>query len=96
MKNQFGWLMGMPETTITRTAVADYAGPVPMGSPCNAYGDDPDPGDHRSSNCDGTGQFWANVGSPQAPKGNGDAYQNDHGHRPTPTSTPTATSTASP
>ena len=43
VKNQFGWLMGVPQTTISRTAVADYAGPVPMGSPCNEYGDDPYP-----------------------------------------------------
>lgn len=76
VQNQFGWLMGLPQTTITRTAVADYAGPVPMGSPCNGYGDDPYPAGHRSANCNGTAQFWANVGSPQAPKANGDAYQN--------------------
>jgi hypothetical protein len=79
VKNEFGWLMGLPQTTVSRTAVADYAGPVPMGSPCNAYGDDAYPDGHRSSNCNGTGQFWANVGSPRAPKGNGDAYQNDLG-----------------
>ena len=79
VKNNFGWLMGLPETTVTRSAVADYAGPVPMGSPCNEFGDDPDPGSRRSSNCDNTGQFWANVGSPQAPKVSGDAYQNQMG-----------------
>jgi len=75
--NIFGPLMGVPNTTISRTAVADYAGPVPLGSPCNEFGDDPDPAGHRSSNCTGAAQFWANVGSPLAPKGNGDAYQND-------------------
>jgi Putative Flp pilus-assembly TadE/G-like len=75
--NIFGPLLGVPNTTISRTAVADYAGPVPLGSPCNEYGDDPDPAGHRSSNCAGAAQFWANVGSPLAPKGNGDAYQND-------------------
>jgi Flp pilus assembly protein TadG len=75
--NLFGSLWGVPKTTISRTAVADYAGPVPLGSPCNEYGDDPDNTGQRSSNCNGVAQFWANVGSPQAPKGNGDAYQND-------------------
>ncbi|GAB3065741.1 pilus assembly protein TadG-related protein [Pedococcus soli] len=79
VKNQFGWMLGLDQTTITRSSVADYAGPVPMGSPCNGYGDDPYPDGHRSSNCNGTGQFWANVGSPQAPKSNGDAYQNSMG-----------------
>ena len=73
----FASVLGQPTQTVTRTAVADYAGPVPMGSPCNEYGDDPDPADHRSATCNGTGEFWANVGSPLAPKGNGDAYQND-------------------
>ena len=50
-----------------------------MGSPCNEYGDDPYPASNRSSNCNNTGAFWANVGSPQAPKGNGDAFQNSMG-----------------
>ncbi len=40
--NIFGPLLGVDSTTITKTAVADYAGPVPMGSPCNEFGDDPD------------------------------------------------------
>jgi Flp pilus assembly protein TadG len=77
--NFFGPLLGMNRKTITRTAVADYAGPVPMGSPCNAYGSDPIADSNRSSNCDATGAFWANVGSPAAPKGNGDAFQNSMG-----------------
>ena len=80
--NIFGPLLGVPKTTITRSAVADYAGPVPLGSPCNEFGDDPEPGAgstlRKSANCN-TGQFWANVGSPQAPKSNGDAYQNQMG-----------------
>jgi hypothetical protein len=75
--NFFGGLFGIPQTTITRTAVADFAGPVPLGSPCNEFGNDPDAGSNRSSHCADTGQFWANVGSPQAPKSNGDAFQNN-------------------
>jgi hypothetical protein len=124
--NIFGGLFGIPKTTITRTAVADFAGPVPLGSPCNEYGNDPGENadsvvtapppisttspppptsttspaapssttgptptptptptsapaptsSHKSANCEDAGEFWANVGSPQAPKGNGDAYQN--------------------
>ena len=77
VKNQFGWLMGLDKTTITRSSVADYAAPVPMGSPCNGYGDHPYPDGHRSANCNGVGEFWANVGSPLALKAAGDAYQNE-------------------
>ena len=39
--NIFGPLLGRPQTTISRYAVADFAGPVPLGSPCNRFGDDP-------------------------------------------------------
>jgi Flp pilus assembly protein TadG len=77
--NFFGGLFGIPTTTITRTAVADFAGPVPMGSPCNTFGNDPDPGTgnvFRGSTCGlVNGQLWANVNSPGASKVNGDAYQ---------------------
>ncbi len=75
--NTFGQLFGIGHTTIVRTAVADYAGPVPMGSPCNEYGNDPDATSGvRGTTCAGvTGQFWASVNSPNSAKSNGDAYQ---------------------
>ncbi|MGL5816349.1 MAG: pilus assembly protein TadG-related protein [Phycicoccus sp.] len=75
--NIFGPLLGVPETTVSRFAVADYAGPVPLGSPCNRFGDDPEPGSTGSGNCSDTGQFWANVGSPGSNKVTGDAFQNN-------------------
>lgn len=75
--NIFGPLLGRPTTTISRYAVADFAGPVPLGSPCNRFGDDPAPGSTESDNCDDAGQFWANVGSPAASKVSGDAFQNN-------------------
>ncbi len=46
--NIFGPLLGRPQTTISRYAVADFAGPVPLGSPCNRFGDDPDSNDFTS------------------------------------------------
>ena len=50
-----------------------------MGSPCNEFGNGPEPtlnaADPRSSNCAAAGEYWANIGSPVAPKSNGDAYQ---------------------
>ncbi len=73
--NVFGRIMGRPTTTISRSAVADYVGPVPMGSPCNEFGNDPAAGSNRSTKCDNTGQFWANVGTMSSTKVSGDAYQ---------------------
>jgi hypothetical protein len=59
--------------------VADYVGPVPMGSPCNEMGNDPEPGSgatgKTSANCAGQGEFWGSTGAPTSPKVNGDAYQ---------------------
>lgn len=78
--NIFGPLLGVPKTTISRTAVADYAGPVPMGSPCNEFGNDPEPGSNQGAACqDVTGMMWANVNSPSSAKVNGDAYQSKNG-----------------
>src|SRR4051794_12704423 len=76
VKNAFGGLFGVNRTTISRSAVASFTGPVPMGSPCNEFGNDPTPGLNQSTNCSSVGQFWANVGSVNASKGSGDAYQN--------------------
>jgi Putative Flp pilus-assembly TadE/G-like len=76
VKNFFGPLLGVPTTTISRFAVADYAGPVPMGSPCNRFGNNPDPGTTEATACSGVlGGFWANVNAPSALKHNGDPYQ---------------------
>lgn len=74
-----GGIFGIDSTTIARSSVADYAGPVALGSPCNDYGNDPDPGTTRSSNCSGVDRFWGNVGSGPAAKSKGDAYQDNSG-----------------
>ena len=78
MTNIFGGLLGVPTTKVSRHAVAEYAGPVPLGSPCNRFGDDPEAGSTASSNCSNTGAFWANIGSPASNKVSGDAFQNDY------------------
>ena len=39
--NQFGSSFGVPWTTVSRSATADYNGPAPMGSPCNTFGNEP-------------------------------------------------------
>ena len=74
--NQFGKAIGVSSTTVGRSAVADYAGGLSMGSPCNEFGSDPDAGTNKSNNCSDAGDFWANVGSPKADKPKGDAFQN--------------------
>ena len=79
--NFFGSLLGVPTTNVSRTAIADYSGPVPLGSPCNEFGDDPAPlvggSSVRSVNCTAAGHFWGNVGSGPALKSYGDAYQDN-------------------
>ena len=74
--NIFGPLLGVRQSTVSRTAVADFGGPLPMGSPCNEFGNDPEPGSNRGNAClNVSGQMWANVNSPGSDKANGDAYQ---------------------
>ncbi len=89
MRNTFGSVIGVPTATITRSAVADYQGPQPMGSPCNTFGNEPTAGTGGSSptpwgsakgaapfsNCPATPQFWANIEGPQVDKIQGDQYQ---------------------
>lgn len=41
VRNFFGWAIGDGTQTISRTAVAEYRGPVLMGSPCNMFGNEP-------------------------------------------------------
>ncbi len=78
--NSFASIVGIPRTTITRTAVSDYAGPVPMGSPCNLFGNEPlGPSEitqGAAANCTfgSTPNFWANIAGPQTSKENGDRY----------------------
>jgi hypothetical protein len=89
MRNTFGTAIGVPTATITRSAVADYQGPQPMGSPCNTFGNEPNGGTGGSSptptgtaegaapfsNCTRTPTFWANIEGPQTGKIQGDEFQ---------------------
>ncbi len=77
--NMFGALLGVRNTTVSKSAVADYAGPVAMGSPCNVFGNDPDGGSNRGAACDSVGgQLWASVNSPSSDKANGDAFHSQN------------------
>jgi Flp pilus assembly protein TadG len=79
VNNTFGQILGVGTTKVRRTAIATYQQPLPMGSPCNEFGNGPEPvvgaTNQRSSQCASAGDFWANVGSPRAKKSYGDAYQ---------------------
>ncbi len=78
VKNAFGGLFGLNTTTISRSSTAAFSGPLPLGSPCNEFGNDPTPGTAKAANCSAVGQFWANVGSVAADKKSGDAYANGY------------------
>ncbi|MGI9578409.1 MAG: Tad domain-containing protein [Microthrixaceae bacterium] len=66
--NFFLKLIGMDDLTITRDATAEFEVPVPMGSPLNKMGNDPETGYT-------TPQFWMNLAGPNTNKDNGDRFQ---------------------
>ena len=87
--NAFGSAIGLNLSTIYRSATADYNGPAPMGSPCNAFGNEPPGGSTGSPRgpvgsvisappggavCTSNPQFWSAIAGPETPKGNGDQY----------------------
>jgi Flp pilus assembly protein TadG len=69
-KNPWGGIVGYGNTTIARTAVAEYQLPQNLGSPENRYGNNPE-----SPPAGGQPQFWGNIFGPASVKGKGDAYQ---------------------
>jgi hypothetical protein len=86
ISNTFGSMFGVDTIDITRTAVADYNGPAPMGSPCNTFGNEPTSGSGsatpvgtalpavRYDGCSSKPDFWASIEGPQTTKGQGDRY----------------------
>jgi hypothetical protein len=85
--NFFAKSFGIDTSTIIRGAMADYNGPSPMGNPCNTFGNEPAgtttrgpresqlPGNVPAlAQCSSNPQFWANIGGPDWPKGNGDQF----------------------
>lgn len=83
--NAFGSTFGVGTGRVSRSAVADYNGPAPMGSPCNTFGNEPDgtPGAGPilsqlqvppGASCPRTPQFWAVTEGPGVYKTQGDQY----------------------
>jgi Flp pilus assembly protein TadG len=89
VNNTFGKVIGIPTANVTRTAVADYQGPQPMGSPCNTFGNEPSQGVANPlttstgsalgsaplPNCSSDPQLWATIQGPEVDKDWGDRYQ---------------------
>lgn len=65
----FVGLLGVDEVTLTREAVAEYISPVPMGSPENKLGNDPELNDPGT-------QLWLNLAGTMTGKHQGDRYGN--------------------
>lgn len=87
VNNIFGKFLGVPTIRISRSAVADYTGPQPMGSPCNTFGNEPpgfgsgDAGPVASqlqvpsgASCPRTPDFWYTIHGPEVYKTQGDQY----------------------
>ncbi|MGD9956810.1 MAG: pilus assembly protein TadG-related protein, partial [Candidatus Nanopelagicales bacterium] len=78
--NAFGAIFGVGTTRLSRSATSDYAGPVPMGSPCNLFGNEPlgsgelTAGSAANCTFGSLPNFWANIAGPATSKQNGDRY----------------------
>ena len=74
----FGAAIGVGSGGVARSATAEFAGPIPMGSPCNVFGNEnmESAGNRVSSaNCSAnTGNYWLNVSGPAVNKARGDNY----------------------
>lgn len=77
--NFFIRVLGIKTQRLIRSAVAEYSGPIPMGSPANNLGNEPIPPGGGSvwgkTLTPPPGQFWINVAGPQATKISGDRHQ---------------------
>ena len=71
-KNPWGAIVGYGNSTIVRTAVAEYQLPQNLGSPENKFGNNPEETDLVNNP---SPQFWGNVFGPGSQKSKGDAHQ---------------------
>jgi hypothetical protein len=81
VKHGFGQLLGVPTHTVSRLAVADFARPLVLGSPCNVIGNEEMPGAGGGpaqwavggAGCRGGGRLWTAIQGPDSNKEHGDA-----------------------
>ena len=77
MDNVFAGVFSLDSTRIRRTAVAEYQGPVPLGSPTNNLCDQPPLGSPWVSKTPPpvvniTPRCWVNIAGQDTDKSNGD------------------------
>ncbi|MEI2637861.1 MAG: pilus assembly protein TadG-related protein [Microthrixaceae bacterium] len=66
-------LLGVKEVSLTREAVSEFVSPVPMGSPENKMGNDPD---KAGTPDEPAVSSWVTIQGPSTGKGQGDRYAN--------------------
>lgn len=85
VENNFGRYFGMDDSTMSRSATADFNGPAPMGSPCNTLGNEPPGTPARGpvgsvisappyAQCSSNPQFWASAAGPNVLKTQGEQF----------------------
>ncbi len=83
--NFFAKSFGVDDSTITRSAVADFNGPAPMGSPCNVFGNEPAGTTFSGpvgsalktpplATC-ANPQFWGSISGPEVWKDQGSQFE---------------------
>ena len=86
VENAFARSFGVPQSTMSRSAVADFNGPAPMGSPCNNFGNEPagssSVGPTTSviktpvpATCPQTPEFWGAIAGPDVDKNQGAEFE---------------------
>ena len=71
VNNSFASLLGIETTNVRRSAVGEFQGPIPMGSPDNRMCNDPDNA-YAAPGC------WINIDGPNSNKQNGDRFQTNN------------------
>lgn len=84
--NAFAKTFGVSTSTMSRSALADFNGPAPMGSPCNTFGNEP-PGSSTLTptgsvlkpvtyaTCSTNPQFWGAMAGPETYKDQGSQFE---------------------
>lgn len=86
IENFFAKSFGIDTSTIARSAVADFNGPAPMGSPCNTFGNEPAGSSSMGpvgsvlkaptyATCSTNPQFWGAIAGPETYKDQGSQFE---------------------
>ncbi len=86
VQNGLASVIGIGTTSLSRSAVGEFTGPAPMGSPCNTLGNQPPSSGSPASvqpavpfaSCPGgsspSGKFWSTILGPEQSKLQGDQF----------------------